>query len=70
MRNKESTLGSQSEGKPKKMTKAEFLVALDEVNATLEKQIAQARENQRELNAKNDELSERIAATHQRLLQL
>lgn len=46
MRNNESTLGSQGEEKPKKMTKAEFLVALDEVNAALEKNIAQARESQ------------------------
>ena len=65
-----SALNAPAKEKAKKMTKAEFLVALTEVNATLEKQIAQARENQRELNAKNQELSERIAATHERLLKL
>ena len=65
-----SALNAPAKEKPKKITKAEFLVALDEVNATLEQQIAQARENQRELNAENEELSQKIAATHERLLKL
>ena len=69
MRNNESTLGAQGEEKAK-VTRAEFMVRLDEVNATLEKQIAQARENQREIKAKNEELSEKITATHERLLKL
>ena len=58
-----TAFNAPTEGKTKKMTKAEFLVALTEVNVTLEKQIAQARENQRQLNAKNEELSQRIAET-------
>ena len=70
MRNNESTLGAQGEEKAKKMTRAQFMVKLDEANATLEKQIAQARENQREIKAKNEELSEKITATHERLLKL
>ncbi len=70
MKNDASALGSQSEEKPQRMTRAEFLTALDEVNTTLEKQVAQARENQREINAKSKELSKRIAETHQRLLNL
>lgn len=41
-----SALNAPAEGKAKKMTKAEFLVALDEVNMALEKNIAQARESQ------------------------
>ena len=58
-----TAFNAPTEEKAKKMTKAEFLVALTEVNVTLEKQIAQARENQRQLNAKNEELSQRIAET-------
>ncbi len=63
MRNDESILGAQSEKQPKKMMKAEFLVALDEVNAALEKNIAKARENQIQIRAKSEELSKNIAAT-------
>ena len=70
MQNNESTIGTQNEEKPKKMTRAEFVIALGEMNAVLERQIAVARENQRELNAKNEELSQRIAETHARLLKL
>ena len=53
--------------KPKKVTKADFLRALDETNAILEKQIAEMRENQRQINAKNEEMRERSATTRKRI---
>lgn len=54
MQNNESTLNAPSGEKPKKMTRAEFMVALDEVNATLEKNIAQARESQARTKASRE----------------
>ena len=44
-------------------TKAEFLVALDEVNVTLAKQIEQVRQNQIEIRDNNEDLRTRIAET-------
>ena len=49
--------------KEKKMTKAEFLVAFDEINATLQANIAQMQENQRRIETKNAELRASAAET-------
>ena len=58
-----TALGAPTKEKSKKMTKAEFLIALDEINATLQANIAQAHENQRKIEAKNAELRARAAET-------
>ena len=58
-----STLHLESEPKPKKMTKAEFGAALDEVNATLARQIEEMRDNQREIRAMQEKLDTNIAET-------
>ena len=58
-----SALNATTKEKSKKMTKAEFLVALDEINATLQANIAQAHENQLRIEAKNKELRASAAET-------
>ena len=55
---------------PGKMTKAEFLVALDEINAALAQQIEVIKQNQREIEANEKALDAKIAATRERLLKL
>ena len=62
-----TTANSDASEKPKKMTKAEFLVAMDEINATLGTQIAEMQENQRRIEANNEELNERVAETRRRI---
>ena len=51
--------------KSKKMTKAEFLVALDEVNATLERDIAQVHESQARNQVLREETRKSIAKTRE-----
>ena len=70
MRDNESTMGVQSEEKPKKMTKAEFMVVLDEVNAILQKNIAQAREIQAGTEVSNAKVEQLKAETQALLLKL
>ncbi len=50
-----SALNAPAKEKSKKMTKAEFMVALDEINATLQRDIAQVRESQARTQALREE---------------
>ena len=70
MRNNESTLGAQGEEKTKKMTRADFLIALDEINAILQKNIAQAREIQAETKLSRAKAEQLKAETRDLLLKL
>lgn len=58
-----STLDAKAAEKPRKMTAAQFGVALDEVNATLAQQIEEMRENQREIRAMQEKNGQSIAET-------
>ena len=60
-----TALNAPTKGKAKKMTKAEFLVALDEINATLQKDIAQVRESQARTQALREETRKSIAKTRE-----
>ncbi len=63
MEHNSSTVNLEEGAKPKKMTRAEFMVAFDEVNATLQGQIELMRENQKEIRANNEELRKKSAET-------
>ena len=55
-----STMNASPEGKTKKITRAEFMVAMDEINATLQGQMAEmhaSRERTKALRAKADQLA-------------
>ena len=60
-----SALSAPAKEKSKKMTKAEFLVALDEINATLQRDIAQVRESQARTQALREETRKSIAKTRE-----
>ena len=62
-----SALNAPAKGKAKKMTKAEFLVTLDEINAKLQADIAQVRESQARTQASREK-SEQIAKETRDLL--
>lgn len=62
-----SALKAPAKAKPKKMTKADFLVALDEINATLQRDIAEAREIQARTQASREK-SEQLAKETRALL--
>ena len=59
-----------AKAKTAKMTKAEFLIVLDEVNATVARQIEEVRERQARTKALHQKTRESIAATREILLNL
>ncbi len=60
-----SALNAPAKGKAKKMTKAEFLVTLDEINAKLQADIAQVRESQARTQILREETRKSIAKTRE-----
>ena len=65
-----TTPSASAEGKTKKMTKAEFLVAMDEINATLQTQIAEIRASQKRTEAVRAKSKQLAAETREILLKL
>ena len=72
MQNNESTLGAQGEDKDKakKMTRAEFIVAFDKMNAVLQENIAQARAIQADTQVSREKAQQLKAETRELLLKL
>lgn len=60
-----TALPAPAKEKSKKMTKAEFLVAFDEMNATLQENIAQVRESQARNKILSDQTRKSIADTRE-----
>ena len=65
-----TTVNSEATEKPKKVTKADFLVALDEINATLQEQIAEIHASQARGKMLKDKAERLGAETREILLKL